>query len=85
MSNRKRSESRQWTKIYMFDTNGEKILLGKIRINQDLPEKSQIRQGVNGITELMSTYFMDKICEEAERLKADNERLKTENEQFKAR
>ena len=69
MSNRKRSEARQWTKIYMCDTNGEKILLGKIRINTDLPEKSQIRQGVNGITELMNSYYISKICEEAEKNK----------------
>lgn len=85
MSNRKSSEKRQWNPIYMYDSDGKKILLGKIRINPDLPEKSQIRQGVNGITELMNAYFMDKICEESERLKADNERLKTENEQLKAR
>lgn len=85
MSNRKRSEKRQWTAIYMYDSDGKKILLGKVRINPDLPEKSQIKQGVNGITELMNAYFMNKICEEAEKLKADNERLKAENEQLKAR
>lgn len=85
MSGRKRGEARQWNKLYMYDTNGEKILLGKFRVNPDLPEKSQIIQGVNGITELMNMYFMDKICKEAERLKADNERLKTENEQLKER
>lgn len=76
MSNRKRSETRQWTDIYMCDTNGEKILLGKIRINADLPEKSQIRQGVNGITELINSYYMSRICEEAEKIKAENEKLK---------
>ena len=85
MSNRKSSEKRQWNPIYMYDSGGKKILLGKIRINPDLPEKSQIKQGVNGITELMNAYFVNKICEEAEKLKADNERLKAENEQLKVR
>lgn len=85
MSNRKSSEKRQWNSIYMYDSDGKKILLGKIRINPDLPEKSQIKQGVNGITELINAYFVNKICEEAEKLKADNERLKAENEQLKVR
>ena len=84
MSNRKRSDVRQWNKIYIYE-NGEKILLGSLRINTDLPEKSQIRQGVNGITELMNSYYISRICEEAEKIKAENERLKLENEQLKAR
>lgn len=85
MSNRKRSEKRDWHELNIYDKNGKKIYLGKFRVNPDLPEKSQIKQGVNGITELMNAYFVNKICEEAEKLKADNERLNAENEQLKAR
>lgn len=76
MSNRKRSDARQWNKLFMYDENGKKILLGSFRINTELPEKSQIRQGVNGITELMNSYYISRICEEAEKIKAENEQLK---------
>ena len=73
MSNRKK---KKYTNVYLYDSNGEKVLLGGIRINTDLPERAQVKQGVEGITDLMNSYYEVKINEAFEKLKAENEQLK---------
>ena len=82
MSNRKK---KKYTNVYLYDSNNEKILLGGIRINTDLPERAQVKQGVEGMTDLMNSYYKVKIIEAFEKLKAENEQLKAENEKLKAR
>lgn len=59
-------------------------MLGGIRINADLPERAQVKQGVEGITDLMNSYYEVKIIEAFEKLKSENEQLKAEVEQLRS-
>lgn len=81
MSNRKSKRNA----IYMYDENGEKVLIGKFRINTDLSEKAQVKQGVEIITELMNMYYLKKSIDKVDELIKKVDELKAENEQLKAR
>lgn len=62
MSNRKR----KGTAIYTYDDNGEKVLLGKVRINTDKPEKAQVAQGVEQITQMLIAHHLKIMREKLE-------------------